>query len=95
LERRCKAVLGGRLPFVCLPTTSSVAWPVDARLSEITESYSKSALLASIGGSLGAPEVSLPLAASDGLPVGLSLLGSIGADEALLGFSQAVAEESI
>jgi amidase len=48
-------------------------------------------MLTCIAGTTGAPQLNLPLAAVDGLPVGLSLLGARGADELLLAFARDVA----
>ncbi len=78
--------------LVCLPTMASMAWPADTRFSEIAESHLRSVMLVTIGTSLGAPQVSLPLAESDGFPLGLSLLGPRGSDAELLGFCRAVAQ---
>jgi amidase len=47
--------------------------------------------LTCIAGSCGTPQINLPLAEVDGLPVGLSLLGPRGSDEMLAGFAQALA----
>ena len=40
-----------------------------------------------MGGTTGRPQLSLPLGEADGLPVGLSLMGNRGDDEALIGFA--------
>jgi amidase len=37
-----------------------------------------------VAGMIGAPQINLPLGVSDGVPVGLSLIGAPGADERLL-----------
>jgi amidase len=50
--------------------------------------------LTSIAGTLGAPQLSLPVAFVDGLPVGLSLLGRPGADEMLLAFARELPPDS-
>ena len=39
---------------------------------------------------LGAPQINLPLAEVDGLPVGLSLLGARGSDEMLIAFAREI-----
>ena len=44
--------------------------------------------LTTIAGTLGAPQLSLPLGAVDGFPVGLSLLAAPGGDEMLLRFAR-------
>ncbi len=47
--------------------------------------------LTCIAGTTGRPQINLPLADVDGLPIGLSLLGARGADEVLLGFARDMA----
>jgi amidase len=47
--------------------------------------------LTTISGMLGAPQVSMPLALVDDLPVGLSLLARPGGDEMLLAFARSLA----
>jgi len=48
-------------------------------------------MLTCVAGTTGRPQISLPLAAVDGLPVGLSLLGARGADAVLLAFARDMA----
>jgi amidase len=45
--------------------------------------------LTTICGTLGAPQLNLPLAQVDGLPVGLSIMALPGGDEMLLAFARA------
>lgn len=70
---------------LCLPTSPRIApfKNTDADLIEVTYRQQAMCLLciASLG---GLPQVSLPLAMLDGLPLGLSLVGPRGADTALL-----------
>jgi len=47
--------------------------------------------LTTISGTLGAPQVSMPLALVDGLPVGLSILARPGGDDMLLAFARSLA----
>ena len=47
--------------------------------------------LTCIAGTTGTPQINLPLAEVDGLPVGLSLLAARGADEMLIAFAREVA----
>ena len=47
--------------------------------------------LTCVAGSTGSPQISLPLATVDDLPVGLSLLGARGSDELLIGFAREIA----
>ena len=43
-------------------------------------------------GIAGAPQITLPIANIDGLPVGLSLVGPVGSDEMLLALAEELAE---
>ncbi len=47
-------------------------------------------MLASHGGLAGVPQVSLPGATVDGLPVGLSIVAGHGADAALVALARAM-----
>ena len=89
VRQRLDAVLanGG---FLCLPTAPVVAPPRGQRLSERKGALSQIIRLTCIGGTTGRPQLTLPLAEVDGLPVGLSLMGSRGDDEALIGFALAI-----
>ncbi|HVL35218.1 MAG TPA: amidase family protein, partial [Burkholderiales bacterium] len=55
-------------------------WALRARMLQLT----------CIAGTLGCPQVSLPLARVDGLPLGLSLIGAPGADERLLAVARTI-----
>lgn len=73
---------------LCLPTTPCVAplrgqprsvmWPLRSRVLALT----------CIAGTLGAPQLSVPLASVDGLPVGLSFIAAPGCDESLLALAR-------
>ena len=73
--------------FLCLPTSPVVAPPRGQRLSERKDALSQIIRLTCIGGTTGRPQLTLPLAEVDGLPVGLSLMGRRGDDEALIRFA--------
>lgn len=76
---------------VCLPTTVAPAPPVGQPVSERHALRLQNAALTSVAGNTGRPQISLPLAAVDGLPVGLSLLGEPGSDEMLIDLAAAIA----
>lgn len=70
---------------LCLPTSPRIV-PFKntvANLIEVTYRHQAMCLLY-VAGLGGLPQVSLPLAMLDGLPLGLSLVGIRGADTALL-----------
>ncbi|HEX9871729.1 MAG TPA: amidase family protein, partial [Candidatus Tectomicrobia bacterium] len=76
---------------VCLPTTPTPAPPLGERLSTRNILRPRISALTGIAGTTGAPQINLPLAEVDGLPVGLSLLGAQGSDEMLIAFARELA----
>jgi amidase len=76
---------------VCLPTTPTPAPPRGERLSTRNVLRPRISTLTCIAGTTGTPQINLPLAQVDGLPVGLSLLGARGSDEMLIAFAREVA----
>jgi amidase len=75
---------------LCLPTAPFPAPPVGERRSAMWARRIAISTLTTVAGMSGAPQLSLPLARVDGLPVGLSILARPGADEMLLAFARAV-----
>ena len=73
--------------FLCFPTSPVVAPLRDQPLSGKRASQGRIIRLTCMGGTTGRPQLSMPLGEVDGLPVGLSLMGSRGDDEALIGFA--------
>lgn len=69
---------------LCLPSTAMPARPVHERLSKRRIVQQATYDLVAIASTIGAPQLSLPLAEIDGLPVGLSLMGPRGTDETLI-----------
>jgi amidase len=91
IERR--AELGALLDdetVVCLPTTPFPAPPRDQPRSFMDERRVPVGTLTCIAGMLGAPQISLPVATVDGLPVGLSILARPGADAMLLALARRI-----
>jgi len=78
--------------FVCLPTTAAPAPLKGERLSARRRLSSRNSALTCIAGTLGAPQISLPLGQVDGLPVGLSILGAKGSDEILINLARKIAD---
>lgn len=78
---------------VCLPTAPFPAPEAGLPQSKMWERRSRIITLTCLGGLLGAPQINLPLAEVDGMPVGLSLLAAPGSDEMLTGFAQEVSRE--
>jgi amidase len=73
---------------LCLPTAPRVAPLLNTPASDVEVATRNAAMaLLCMAGLGGLPQISLPLATAEGCPVGLSLLGPPGADEALLGLA--------
>ena len=80
---------------LCLPTSPRVAPLKDAPSDDLEVRFRQQAMnLLCIAGLAGLPQVSLPLATLDGLPLGLSLVGRRGADRRLLALAQALMLEA-
>ena len=73
--------------FLCFPTSPVVAPLRDQPLSGKRGSQARIIRLTCMGGTSGRPQLSMPLGEVDGLPVGLSIMGNRGDDEALIGFA--------
>ena len=84
-ERMNEIFAGGGV--VCLPTSPVPAPPRAERLSGRRDVQANILRLTCMGGTTGRPQLSIPVATVDGLPVGLSLMGERGADEELIGFA--------
>ncbi|KAG2432169.1 hypothetical protein HXX76_009089 [Chlamydomonas incerta] len=69
---------------LALPTTPGPAPLVNTPPAELDAWRTRLISLTSIAGLAGLPQVNLPIASVDGLPVGLGLIGPPGSDEALL-----------
>lgn len=74
------------------PTVPTVAPRNDAPLDHVNEIRARSQQLLSPAGLAGLPQVSLPWRRFDGAPLGLSLLGARGADEAVLATARTLAD---
>ncbi|MCY3754968.1 MAG: amidase [Alphaproteobacteria bacterium] len=75
---------------LCLPTTPFPAPLKGLSISEQEVLRTRISVLASHGGLTGVPQVSLPGAAVDGLPVGLSIVGGHGTDAGLVALALAM-----
>jgi amidase len=75
---------------LCLPTTPFPAPRKGLSLGTLDPLRGRISCLASHGGLTGVPQVSLPGAHVDGLPVGLSILGPPGSDAVLVAVAKAM-----
>lgn len=69
---------------VVVPTTPTLPPLRDTDPATLGDFYVRSLTMNAVAGLAGLPQVTLPLAEVDGIPVGVSLIGSRGADRALL-----------
>ncbi|MFO1070732.1 MAG: amidase [Geminicoccaceae bacterium] len=76
---------------LCLPTTPILPPPRDEPFSAMVASVGRIIELTCIAGLTGLPQINLPLADYNGIPVGLSLIGWRGSDEVLLGIARDLA----
>jgi amidase len=76
---------------VCLPTTPSPAPGRGQPRSYMASLRARMLMLTCIAGTLGCPQISLPVAEVDGRPVGLSILAAPGSDAMLLALACAMA----
>jgi amidase len=77
--------------ILCLPTTPFPAPRKGLPLPVLDPLRDRISCLCSHGGLTGVPQVSLPGAELDGLPIGLSIVGGRGSDAALVAVAQAMA----
>jgi amidase len=76
--------------ILCLPTTPFPAPPCGQPLSTTDALRNRSTCLCAHGGLTGVPQVNLPGAAVNGLPVGLSIIGPHGSDASLVAVARAL-----
>lgn len=93
MRAEARARLAWLLPpgtILCMPTTPFPAPKKGQSLAALEPVRSRILCLASHGGLTGAPQVSLPGASVDGLPVGLSILAARGSDAMLVAVAKAM-----
>jgi amidase len=93
MRAEARARLGWLVPpgvILCLPTTPFPAPRKGLSLATLEPLRARITCLAAHGGLTGVPQVSLPGAHVDGLPVGLSILGAPGSDAALVAVAKAM-----
>jgi amidase len=76
--------------ILCMPTTPFPAPRKGLPLTALDPLRARISCLTSHGGLTGAPQVSLPGATVDGIPVGLSIVGPRGGDAALVAVARAM-----
>ncbi|HKS88564.1 MAG TPA: amidase [Stellaceae bacterium] len=78
--------------ILCLPTTPFPAPRCGLSLSTLDPLRDRITALCAHGGLTGVPQVSIPGATVDGLPVGLSLVGGRGTDASLVAVARALSK---
>src|SRR4051812_32650425 len=76
--------------ILCLPTTPFPALPRGQPLSALDSARDRITALCAHGGLTGVPQVTIPGATVDELPVGLSILGARGTDASLVAVARAL-----
>jgi amidase len=95
MRQEARARMAWLLPprtILCLPTTPFPAPLRGQRLSALDPLRDRITCLCTQGGLAGHPQVSLPGATVDGLPVGLSIIGPRGSDAILVAVARALEE---
>ncbi|MGH7325800.1 MAG: amidase family protein, partial [Candidatus Rokuibacteriota bacterium] len=93
MRAEARARLAWLLPpgtILCLPTTPFPAPRKGLSQATLDPLRARISCLTAHGGLAGVPQVSLPGAHVDGLPVGLSILGARGSDAALVAITKAM-----
>jgi amidase len=81
--------------IVCLPTSPRAAPRLATPVDKIEIEYRNQAMrLLCISGLAGLPQLSLPMAHIDGLPIGLSIVGRRSADTMLLSIASALGPDA-
>ena len=89
-DTRVDQIIGQR-DVLCLPTSPRAAPPLGTPVDKIEIEYRNQAMcLLCIAGLAGLPQLSLPMATIDGLPLGLSIVGRQGTDTMLLSIAAAL-----
>jgi amidase len=76
--------------ILCMPTTPFGAPPKGMSITAVDPLRARITCLTALGGLTGRPQVSLPGASADGLPVGLSIVGGRGSDGTLVAVAKAM-----
>jgi amidase len=90
IRTQVRALLGDD-GIAVLPSAASLAPRRDADPAQVDAVRLRTMAITCIAGLAGLPQVSLPLSATDGTPLGVSLLGPAGSDLALIRLATALA----
>lgn len=93
MRREVRARMAHLVPagtILCMPTTPFPAPLAGQKLSVLDPLRDRITCLCAHGGLAGHPQVSLPGATVDGLPIGLSIIGARGSDAGLVAVARAL-----
>jgi amidase len=93
MRAEARARLAWLLPpgtILCMPTTPFPAPRKGQSLTTLDPLRARIGCLTAHGGLTGVPQISLPGATVEGLPVGLSILGARGTDASLVAVARAL-----
>ena len=82
IDRMDEVTQGGGV--VCSPTSPAPAPPLGQSLEERRDVLSRIVSLTCVAGTTGRPQINVPVAEVDGMPVGLSFIGERGSDGLLI-----------
>src|SRR5262249_39021491 len=94
MRAEARARLAWLLPsgtILCMPTTPCPAPRKGLPLTALDPLRARISCLTSHGGLTGVPQVNVPGASVEGLPVGLSIVGARGSDATLVAVAEAMA----
>ena len=81
--------------FICLPTAVGPAPLLGGTQEERRALQLRNSMLTTTAGNSGSPQINLPVGEVHGAPVGLSLIGPRGADEALIALARELTQASV
>src|SRR5207237_1953608 len=90
IRQHVDALLGSD-GVICVPTSPRVAPLRETPVDQVEVEYRNQAMrILCIAGLCGLPQISLPMATLDALPIGLSLIGARNSDKALIALARRV-----
>ena len=94
IRTRVSGLLGDDA-FICLPTAVGPAPLLGGGQQERAALQGRNSQLTTTAGNSGSPQINLPVGEVHGAPVGLSLIGPRGADEALIALARELTQASV
>lgn len=79
--------------IMVMPSSATIALPINSRGEAIDSARTRTMQLTCVAGITGLPQVNIPLANQDNLPLGISLLGPKNSDFALIKLATRIAQQ--